>query len=140
MSERQAPSAAWRTIGFWLAVPMALLQAVNAVRAVIDPAGFADYLGAPLAAEADAAWVFVYATRTAFVALLVAGLLLRGQLGALSWIALAALVMPLGDAWIAYTAGAPTATVARHLGIVLYLGLAAFALRRSAAARARARP
>lgn len=116
------------TIGFWMAVPMALLQGVNAARVVLDPIGFAVYLGAPLAAPADIAWVQIYGLRTAFIALLVAIFLLRRDLKTLFWTALAALLMPLGDAWIAHQAGAPTATVARHLVIAAYVGLAAVAL------------
>lgn len=134
------PKAAWRTIGFWLAVPMALLQAVNALRAVADPAGFATYLGAPLEAAADGAWVYVYALRTAFIALLVAGFLARGNLGALAWTALAALIMPLGDAWIASSAGASTATIARHIAIAAYIAIAAVALLAGARAVARSAP
>lgn len=115
-------------IGLGMAVPMAMLQAVNVARVVLDPAGFASYMGAPLVASADASWVAIYAARTAFIALLAAILLIRRDLGALRWMATAALVMPLADAWIAHRVGAPTATVARHLAIALYLGVTAAVL------------
>ena len=134
---QKAAKAAWKTIGFWLAVPMAALQAVNGARALIDPAGFATHLGAPLEAVADASWVHVYASRTAFIAILVALFLARGNLVALTWTALAALLMPLGDALVAHNAGAPIATVARHLIIFLYVALTAVALHSGARAAAR---
>lgn len=127
MPNARAPRAPTATIGFWLAVPMALLQAFNVARAVLDPGGFAAYLGAPLAAADDASWVLVYASRTAFIALLVTILLVRRDLNALKWTALAALVMPLADAWVAQQAGADGAIV-RHLAIAAYLLIATIAL------------
>lgn len=117
-----------RTVGFWMAVPMAALQAFNVVRVVLDPEGFAAYMGAPLAAVGDAPWVLIYGLRTAFIALLVTVLLVRLDLNALKWTAFAGLVMPLGDAWIAYQAGAETATTARHVAIAAYLLLTTIAL------------
>lgn len=126
-----------RTVGFWLGVPMAALQAYNVVRVVLDAEGFAAYMGAPLAAANDASWVVIYGLRTAFIALLVTVLLARRDLNALKWTALTALVMPLGDAWIAHQAGAETTTVARHLAIAAYLLLTTIAL--FAASRARAK-
>jgi hypothetical protein len=126
-----------RTVGFWMAVPMAALQAYNVVRVVLDAEGFAAYMGAPLAAANDASWVLIYGLRTAFIALLVMVLLVRRDLNALKWTALAGLVMPLGDAWIAHQAGAETTTVARHLAIAAYLLLTTLAL--FVASRARAK-
>lgn len=126
-----------RTVGFWMAVPMAALQAFNVVRVVLDTEGFAAYMGAPLVAAGDASWVLIYGLRTAFIALLVTVLLVRRDLNALKWTAFAALVMPLGDAWIAHQAGAETTTVARHVAIAAYLLLTTIAL--FAASRARAK-
>jgi hypothetical protein len=120
---------AWRAIGFWLAVAIALLQAFNAFRAFTDPAGFADYLGLPLTAGEDAGWVFIYGLRTLFIALAVATLLIRQDLRALTWIALAGVVMPLGDAWLTHQAQAPLAIVARHGAIAVYLLITFIALR-----------
>jgi hypothetical protein len=134
-ADTAALKAPHRTVGFWMAVPMAALQAYNVVRVVIDPEGFAAYMGAPLAAADDASWVLIYGLRTAFIALLVTVLLVRRDLNALKWTACAALVMPLGDAWIAHQAGAETTTVARHVAIAAYLLLTAIAL--FAASRAR---
>lgn len=126
-----------RTVGFWMAVPLAALQAVNVARAASDPAAFAIYMGAPLSAGADAAWVLVYAARTGFIALLVTALLIRRDLAALKWTALVALVMPLADAWITHRSGAPMSIVGRHLAIAAYVALATIALFASDRGRAR---
>lgn len=128
MSNVVTQRAPARTVGFWMSVPLAALQAVNAARAVWDPIGFAAYMGAPLEAAGDAAWVQIYALRTAFIALLVTALLIRRDLRALKWTALVALAMPLGDALIAYQGGAGMATVARHLAITAYLAVTTIAL------------
>jgi len=130
MTSEGVPTAkpAARTIGYWMAAPMALLQAVNAVRAFIAPQGFAEYMGAPLASASDASWVLVYGLRTAFIALLAGIFWLRRDVGALKWMALAALLMPIGDAWIAYGVGAAPATVARHGAIAVYVLIATVAL------------
>jgi hypothetical protein len=125
--ERQ-PRPVLRTIGFWLAVPLALLQAVNAIRAVADPIAFSAYMGAPLVNSDAAAWVYVYALRTGFIALLATFFLVRRDVPALKWTAIAALVMPLGNAWIAHHAGAALSIVARHLVIEAYLIVTVIAL------------
>ncbi len=110
-----------RLIGLWLATPMALLQAVNAVRAFADPVSFSAYMGAPLVAAGDGAWVLIYALRTGFIALLLAALIARRDIAALKWVALAALIMPAGDAWLAHSAGAESAIVVRHLAILAFV-------------------
>lgn len=117
-----------RTIGFWMAVPLALLQGFNAVRVAVDPVGFSAYMGLPLEAAGDAAWVSVYGLRTAFVSLLVTTLLVRRDPHALKWTAAVALVMPLGDALLTHQAGAPTAIVARHASTFVYVLLTTIAL------------
>ena len=58
-----------------------------------------------------------------FIALLVGALVVRRDVAALKWTALVALVMPAGDAWLVWNAGAEQATVARHLAILAYLGI-----------------
>lgn len=130
------PTPAFRTFGFWMAVPLAALQAVNAARAIADPQGFAAYFGAPLAGGGEA-WVHVYALRTAFIALVVGGLLVRRDLAALALVSTVALVMPAGDVVLAYGAGAPTSIVLRHGLVLLYVAVTAFALSRAARAIAR---
>lgn len=117
-----------RTFGFWLSVPLALLQAVNVARALSDPTGFATYYGVPVSGADAVAWVQVYALRTAFVAGLVAIFLVRRDLRALFWTAVAALILPLGDAWLTHQTGAASSIVARHLAIEGYLVLTCFAL------------
>ncbi|ALL12713.1 DUF4267 domain-containing protein [Caulobacter henricii] len=117
-----------RTFGFWLSVPLALLQAVNVARALSDPTGFAIYYGVPVSGADAVAWVQVYALRTAFVAALVAIFLVRRDLRALFWTAVAALILPLGDAWLTHQTGAAASIVARHLAIEGYLVLTCVAL------------
>jgi hypothetical protein len=135
-SERQ-PRLALRTIGFWLAVPLALLQAVNAARAISDPMAFSAYMGAPVVSSDATAWVYVYALRTGFISLLVTFFLVRRDVPALKWTAVAALVMPLGDAWIAHQSGAALSIVARHLAIEAYLIVTVIALTFAARAAGR---
>ncbi|MEY4271026.1 MAG: hypothetical protein RLZZ58_2242 [Pseudomonadota bacterium] len=121
-----------RTTGFWMAVAMAALQAMNAVRTLIDPVGFSAYMGLPVADAGPAAWVQVYGLRAAFIAILVTILLARRNFAALRIMTLAALVMPLGDAWLTAKAGASPAIIARHLATFAFLVIAAFFLSRAA--------
>lgn len=137
MMDQPRPVAMLRTAGFWLALVMAVLQAVNAVRAFADPAGFADYIGLPLADASDVGFVHVYGLRTAFIAGLVLVFLALRRLDALVWMALVAVLMPVGDAVLASNAGAPTATIARHATIAVYVFVAFVFLRRAAARMAR---
>ncbi len=111
-----------------LSLIIAALQAFNAFRAFADPAGFSAYLGLPLADPRDAGLVMVYGLRAAFIAILVALLLAFRLWTALFWMALAAIVMPVGDAYLTSSAGAPTSIVARHLAIAAYLAVTAFVL------------
>jgi hypothetical protein len=108
-----------------LALIIATLQAFNAFRAFSDPAGFASYLGLPLADPRDAGLIQVYGLRAAFIAALVAALLAFRQWTALFWMAAAAIVMPVGDALLTSAAGAPASTVARHGAIAAYLAVTA---------------
>jgi hypothetical protein len=117
-----------RTFGFWLAVPLALLQAVNVARALADPSGFAAYYGVPVGGNDAVVWVQVYALRTAFIATLVAIFLIRRDLHALFWTAIAALILPLGDAWLSQQAGAAASIVLRHIATAGYLALTCVAL------------
>ncbi|WP_298193509.1 DUF4267 domain-containing protein [Novosphingobium sp.] len=110
-----------RTAGFWLAATIAALQGINAVRTVFDPQGFATYMGLPVAELATLRWVQVYGLRAGFIAVFTTMLLARSDFAALRWMALAALLMPLGDAWLAASAGAGAATVGRHLAIAVFL-------------------
>lgn len=111
----------WRAAGPWMAAAGAALMFFNTARAFADPGGFARYLGMPLADLADAGLVNVYALRALFVGVLVILLLAAREGRALALLAFAAVVMPVGDAVLTFQAGAPAATVARHIGIALFL-------------------
>lgn len=124
-----------RTAGFWLAAAIAALQGINAVRTVLDPHGFAVYMGLPIAEPNALSWVQVYGLRAGFIAALTAVLLARGDFAALRWMALAALLMPLGDAWLTAGAGAGAPIVGRHLAIAVFLLVASHFLARTARAR-----
>lgn len=113
-----------RTIGFWMSAPLAGLRACNVGRAIVDPAGFAASMGVALLAAENASWAWIYGLWRAFIALLV------------KWTALAALLMPLGDAWIAPEAGAAAATVAHYGVTAFFLLLATIALFMASGARA----
>lgn len=103
-------------------------MAVNAARAFANPIAFAAYLGLPLVAMGDAAMVHIYALRALFIALLVAALIVSRQRTALALLAGCAVVMPLGDALLAGSAGATPATIARHLAIAVFLVVTALVL------------
>lgn len=118
----------WRSIGFWMALVMGLLQAFYALQAFADPGAFALYRGTPLVVGGDAGWVHTYASRTLFVALTIGYLLVRRDLVTLRWVALLGLVMPVSDAVIAHNAGAPMSIVARHVGTMVFMMVAFMAL------------
>lgn len=135
MATRERTFQATRTTGFWLAAAIAGLQGVNAVRAAHDAAGFSTYMGLPVDQASALGWVHVYGLRAGFIAVLTTALLARGDFAALRWMALAALLMPLGDAWLAIGAGAGTPIIARHLGIAVFLLVTAFFLGRAVRAQ-----
>lgn len=126
-------TSVFKTVGFWIAAVMALLQALNAVRAFAAPLSFADYMGLPLESAADVGFVHVYGLRAAFISLLVILFLAVRRFDALALTAAAALLMPVGDAILAQNAGAPSATVLRHAAIAVYVAAAFFILRHTAA-------
>lgn len=123
----------FKTVGFWIAGLMAVLQALNAVRAFAAPVGFAEYMGLPLENVSDVGFVYVYGLRAAFISTLVIIFLASRRFDALAWTAAAALIMPVGDALLAQNAGAPLPTVLRHAVIAIYVAVAFFLLRRNAA-------
>ena len=120
----------WRSAAFWLCVIMGLAQALNAVRSFIDPVGFAVYMGMPLANPADTAFVQIFGLRCAFIAAMIATFLWLRNRDAMRWIALVGCPIPLGDAWLAYQAGAPTFTIGRHIAIAIYILVAFVVLSR----------
>jgi hypothetical protein len=114
------PSTA-QAAGFIIAGIMALYMAFNTARATLAPADFAATLGAPLADPADTGFVYVYAFRAAFLALLVGWLAIRRDTANLRFVALAALVMPLGDAALTASLGAAASIIGRHVAIAVLL-------------------
>jgi uncharacterized membrane protein (DUF485 family) len=125
---RALPPPPWRQAGFWMAVLIAALMYLNAVRTVVNPIGFADTMGLVLQAGADVSWVRVYGLRALLIGLIVTYLLVRQDPGTLSWLALFGAVVALGDAWL--VSNADGATVPRHLSIAVFLVVATLALRR----------
>jgi Domain of unknown function (DUF4267) len=119
---------AFRTIGFWMAAIIAAFLALNTARAILNPIGFSAYFGAPLASDADAAWVIVYALRTGLLAFVIGLLLITRELRLLGWVALAGAALPVADFVIAQAAGAPTPTLARHAAIGVFLVLTGWRL------------
>jgi hypothetical protein len=130
MATRMSSDMFWRSPGPWMVAAGAALMLANALRAFISPEQFAAYLGLPLVNAADTGLVHVYALRALFIGVLAAALLLARQSRALSLFAVAAVVMPVGDAWLTFQARAPAATIGRHIGIALFLLTAAALLRR----------
>lgn len=134
MTETFPPrTSIFKTIGFWIAALMAVLQALNAIRAFAAPVGFSEYMGLPLQNAMDVGFVYVYGLRAAFISLLVILFLAVRRFDALAWTAAAALLMPVGDALLAQNAGAPLVTVLRHAAIAVYVFIAFFVLRHTAA-------
>lgn len=111
----------YRSIGFWMAVIIAVMMAFNAWQAFTDPAGFATRFGLAGAADDDPGFVRVYASRALFLALVTAVLLALRQFRALGWFALVAVVMPVADAVQVSAAGGPQLIVVRHGFIATYL-------------------
>ena len=103
-----------KSLGYWLAVALALSQWLNALRAAMGPVAYGDYMGLPLSAESDSAWIYVYALRALFLGSFAAFLLLSGQFRVLSRMALIAIVMPVGDFILVWLAHGSNATLARH--------------------------
>jgi hypothetical protein len=122
-------------LGVALVVLMAIYMAFNTFQAWGAPVAFADRLGLPITGAESEGWVRVYALRAAFIALLLGGLVLARQWRALSLFAFAALIMPLGDAWLTYNTGAPIAIFGRHIALIGVIALAAFLLSQAAKSR-----
>jgi hypothetical protein len=92
-------------------------------------------MGLPIDQLSALGWVQVYGLRAGFIAVLTAVLLARSDFAALRWMALAALLMPLGDAYLAFRAGASPPIVGRHLAIAVFLLVASYFLGRAAKER-----
>jgi Domain of unknown function (DUF4267) len=108
-------------IGITMVLLMALIQAVYAVYAYLDPQAFSLLRGTELFASGDSDWVQIYASRTLFVALIVGVLLLLREYKILIWASLFGTVMPITDAWLAFQAGAENVVVYKHIATLIYL-------------------
>jgi hypothetical protein len=117
-------------IGVVLASLMAAYMLFNAYAAWTDPQAFALRSGLPASAPDAGGWVRIYALRAAFIGLLLAGLILARQWRALFLLAVAALIMPLGDAWLTHDAGSPA--YIRHLAIAGVVAISALLLAQAA--------
>ena len=123
-----AKTGIWAKFAIGLVLVMVILQAVNVVRVVADPIGFSEYMGIGLDPDGDASFVYVYGLRTTFIVVIAGALVYLRDFRMLCVVATAALVLPIGDAFLALQAEASTATVLRHVLIGLYLGATAFVL------------
>jgi hypothetical protein len=126
-------TAPWRRPAVLLAVLTAVFLLVNVVRAVATPGDFAAYLGAPLAAPADEAWVLVYASRTAVLAAVALLLVHRGLYRVLGSVYLVGVVAPITDLVVSAEAGAGADKLAFHVFVAGYLVLTGVALLRTTA-------
>jgi len=125
----------WRAAGPWLVLASAGYLLVNVLRVFVDQDGFARYFGLPLQ-DGDSGWVYVYASRTALLAVVALILLARRELRLLSIYAACTVLGPISDAiLVAHNHGA-VGTVIRHIatGLLLLLiaGLLARQQRRTA--------
>jgi Domain of unknown function (DUF4267) len=119
-----------RSIGFWMALLLIASQLMNAARAFADPVAYSTYFGLPTVDASATGFVMVYGLRALFLAVFAAVLIVARQIRALSLMALAAVIMPIGDAILTAQAGAPISIIARHVVIGLFLIAAWFFLRR----------
>ncbi len=78
-------------------------------------------MGLPIDVEQQAGFVTVYALRTTLIAALAVVLAATKHFRLLGIIALIALILPIGDAWLTAQAGASDTIVFRHVGIAIFL-------------------
>lgn len=119
----------WETLGLSLVSIMALLQCGYALLAFLDPIMFATVRGTALFDVSDSDWIYIYASRTLFIALLIAYLAKNKQYPVLMWAAIFGTVMPVIDGLLAYQAGAANGVVYKHMATVVYLLFTSFVLR-----------
>ena len=122
-----------RSVGFWMAGAMVASQSINALRVLYDPHGFARYFGLPLENVDNIGFVAVYGLRAFFLAVFASVLMYFKEIRTLKLMALCAVIMPIGDAYLAHHGGAPAAIVWRHCVIAVFLLLTWFFLRRTEA-------
>lgn len=115
----------WTRPSTGLAVLLGAYMGVSTIRALFDPVGFASSMGLPLTDPADHGFVQVYALRAAFLSLCAFGLLWLRDIRALVVFALSALVMPIGDAILVASHGAPSRIVVRHAATAVLVAITA---------------
>ena len=116
-------------IAISLVFVMALLQAVYAVYAYLDPQAFSLLRGTELFASNDGDWVKIYASRTMFVALIIGFLLFIQEYKILALASLFGTVMPATDAFLAYQAGTESVVVYKHIATIVYLLITFYVLK-----------
>jgi len=112
---------AWRSIGFWLALALALSQLSNAVRVALGVQEYSAYMGLPLVSGEDSSWVYVYALRALFMGVFAGYLLIKRHYQVMSAMALFAIVMPAGDFYLVWQADGSAGTLFRHALIAAVL-------------------
>lgn len=112
-----------KKVAFLLVLLMVLLQAFYGIYAFVEPLAFVDIRGTDLVSAGDTDWVKIYASRTLFIALIIAVLLYFRDYRLLVWAALLGTVMPVTDAWLAYQSGAAASVVIKHVATVCYLAI-----------------
>ena len=117
----QSTYKAQKIAGTILVALMAILQGFYAIYAFIDPASFALTRGTELVALGDMDWIWIYASRTLFVSLIIGYLLYLKNYDILKWAAIIGLVMPVTDGFLAYEAQAATQLIIKHAATAVYL-------------------
>jgi hypothetical protein len=120
-SQPLASDSPLRSVGIWLCIILIGYIFFNVFRAVQNPAEFAAYFGTPLTTPQDTAFVLVYAIRTLFLGIFPLALLLRRSYKTLALYVLIAAILPIGDALLTASQGAPTSIVIRHILITVFL-------------------
>lgn len=118
----------YKIAGFLLVALMVILQSIYAVYAFVDPSSFAALRGTDLVVAGDADWVRIYASRTLFIALIIAYLLYLKDYKILKWAAIFGLVMPVVDTLLAYQAQAEIQVLLKHIGTAVFLLVTFFVL------------
>jgi hypothetical protein len=118
-----------RSPGFWMAVLVALYLLFSAGRAAIAPVAFAHSLGLPLTDPGDDGFVFVYATRSAAIALVALALAWRRELSALALLVIVSAGIPVIDAVLVASRHGGAASVVQQAASSVYLVVTWYLLR-----------
>ena len=127
-SRDRAPFGIATAVGYGMSVLIVIYSFFNVIRAVVAPEAFSTAMG--LASGIGNPFVEVYASRTAFIALVAGALLIGRQRQLLAWFAGLAILLPVADACLVWRMGASVGFIAKHLAIAAYLGTTAVLLGR----------